>query len=81
MPPSLHQLALHRAAELLGGPDALAAVLDVNPHVVTRWIDGTLRIPQRVFLKVVDIVLDQEIKALHAEPAAPDSRESPGGRT
>jgi hypothetical protein len=78
MPSSLQQLALHRAAELLGGPDALAGALEVNPHVITRWLDGSLRIPQRVFLKVVDIVLDEEIKALHAAPPAgiepPDRR-------
>jgi hypothetical protein len=77
MSSSLHQLALHRAAELLGGQQALAAVLEVNPHVVARWIDGTLRIPQRVFLRVVDILLDQDIRALHAKSPAPAATERP----
>lgn len=77
MPESLHRRAMHRAAELLGGTEALAAVLEVNPHAVTRWIDGSLRISERVFLKVVDIVLEQQIKALHARPSAPAATESP----
>lgn len=77
MPESLHRRAMHRAAELLGGAEALAGVLEVNPHAVTRWIDGSLRISERVFLKVVDIVLDQEIKALRAAAPAPAGTERP----
>lgn len=77
MPESLHRRAMHRAAELLGGEEALAAVLEVNAHAVTRWIDGSLRISERVFLKVVDIVLDQEIKALRAAPPASAAGERP----
>jgi len=64
MPSTLHYLAMHRAVELLGGPDALAALLEVSPRVVNRWMNGTLDIPQRVFLRVVDIVLEKEICAL-----------------
>lgn len=81
MPSSLHYLAVQRAAELLGGPDALAASLEVSPRIVKRWMNGTLHIPQRVFLSIVDIVLEEKISALKRESGARPDSERPDSRT
>ena len=76
---TVYTRCLNRAAQILGGSDALARNLLVPPAVLLRWMTGEVRPPQAVFLKAVDIVLSVDfmldIGELHSllaqEPKAP----------
>jgi hypothetical protein len=52
---------LKRAVEICGGGNALCARIGVNEHSVKLWLDGKAGMPERVFLKVADIVLEDDI--------------------
>lgn len=49
--------ALHRACELAGGVEQLAAALEVSARALARWMKGEEKTPQRVFLSAVDLIL------------------------
>jgi hypothetical protein len=54
---SVYMSTLRRAAEVIGGFEALAAYLDVRPIYLHAWMNGTLETPTDVFLKVVDLLM------------------------
>jgi hypothetical protein len=49
-------VALNRAAEILGGRDALRRRLNVSTLVLGVWLAGAETPPADVFLKAVDII-------------------------
>ena len=56
---SVYSRAVLRAAELLGGRDKLGKVLRVPKDELDKWISGAAKPPREVFLRVVDIILDE----------------------
>lgn len=72
----VHLRALQRAAEIAGGPEALAAYLGVSGDRVSIWIKGGSRIPDDVFLKIVDLLAERSLYEIDALKA---SGKSPGG--
>ena len=56
---SVYSRALLKAAELLGGRDALAKILQVPSAELERWIADEAKPPREMFLRVVDIILDE----------------------
>jgi hypothetical protein len=59
-PPSqmtVYTKVLHRACQIAGGVEKLAARLRVPVPTLFRWLDGESEPPTPVFLKAVDIVL------------------------
>jgi hypothetical protein len=52
---------LRRAAEIIGGYAELAAHLGVTEFKVRAWVEGKSRLPDDVFLKAADIVLQDDI--------------------
>jgi DNA-binding transcriptional regulator YdaS (Cro superfamily) len=58
--------ALQRAAELLGGQEALALYLHVGPLAVKFWITGSAGVPPDVFTKVVDLLTDHSMEEIQA---------------
>jgi hypothetical protein len=52
---------IQRAAELLGGYDQLAMRLQVKLDHLLQWVNGFEPTPNRVFLAVVDIIIDHQI--------------------
>ena len=56
---SVYSRAVLRAAELLGGRDKLASALRVPKDELDNWISGAAKPPREVFLRVVDIILDE----------------------
>ena len=64
----VHERALLRAAGILGGIDPLAERLHVHPAVLISWMRGTTKVPQEVFLAVVDIVLERNLDGLKRDP-------------
>jgi hypothetical protein len=63
---------LGRAAEICGGWSALCVRLGVEGHSMKLWIEGKARLPERIFLKAADIVLEDDIAR-----AAQDRRGAP----
>ena len=54
--PTVHARTLRRAAEIVGGLEALAAQLDVRDENLKKWLEGQLPVSQEIFLRCVDIV-------------------------
>ena len=54
---SIYTRVLHRACQMVGGVEALAARLRVPAPTLYRWLDGEADPPTNVFLKAVDIVM------------------------
>ena len=52
---------LSRAAEICGGYSALSSRLTVSEHSLRLWLDGKARLPERVFLRAADIVLEDDV--------------------
>jgi hypothetical protein len=61
LPNPLYAECVTRAAELLGGLDRLARELYLTPRVLVRWIDGRSNPPTGIFLRLVDILLDENV--------------------
>lgn len=54
---SVYTRVLHRACQIVGGVEPLAARLRVPVPTLFRWLDGEADPPMPVFLKAVDIVM------------------------
>jgi hypothetical protein len=52
---------LRRACDIAGGRERLAGRLDVEMHALEFWMSGRATPPERVFLRVVDIVLEDDL--------------------
>ena len=48
--------ALRKAVEILGGEEQLGARLGLSAGTIRLFITGRIRLPQRLFLQVVDII-------------------------
>jgi hypothetical protein len=64
-PQTVHSRALQRAAELLGGTEALGVYLGVTPTKLGIWMRGSIAPPGDVFVRVVDLLLEHDITTLH----------------
>ena len=58
MPTHSHARLLERAAEILGGAQALQAFLRAPAGQLERWMQGKSTLPTYLFLKLVDLVSD-----------------------
>ena len=56
--------ALRRAAQHLGSAEALRAHLQVSMSQLNSWLEGETRPPDAVFLRVVDLLADEELTAI-----------------
>ena len=66
MEPTLHERTLRRAVAYLGGADELASFLGVELFEVVSWLERRARLPEEIFLRLVDIVLDPELSGAFA---------------
>lgn len=64
VPKNVYMRALRRAAQGLGGVDALRAHLKVSMSELNSWLEGETRPPEGVFLRVVDLLADEELNAI-----------------
>ena len=67
---------MQRACEIVGGRERLALRLDVEVHALEFWLSGRATPPERVFMSVVDLVLDDDVAR-----AAQDRRRNAVQRT
>ena len=72
---SVYSRALRKAAELIGGREELARILQVPPAEIERWIADEAKPPREIFLRIVDIILDET-----SAGGPDDSSETPRGR-
>jgi hypothetical protein len=56
---SVYSRALRKAAELLGGREKLAKVLHVPAAEIDKWIADQGKPPREIFLRIVDLILDE----------------------
>ena len=54
---TVYTRVLHRACQILGGADQLAAHLRVSVLMVHKWLEGEDVPPSNIFLNAVDLVL------------------------
>jgi hypothetical protein len=54
-----YQAAVARAAELAGGVQALSARLRLPVVDLMRWIQGEAKPPKGVFLRLVDLIVEE----------------------
>jgi len=54
---TVYTRVLHRACQILGGVEQLAAHLRVSGAMVYRWLEGDDVPPSNIFLNAVDLVL------------------------
>ena len=66
---SVYSRALKKAAELVGGREQLAKVLQVPTAEIDRWIADQRKPPREIFLRIVDLILDE------SRPGASESSE------
>lgn len=57
-------MALQRAAELLGGERPLARYLNVSRTRIVLCLNGTAPVPDFLFVRVVDFLLDHDLNEL-----------------
>jgi len=58
---------LRRAVEIAGGEARLAARLEVSPSRLSVWLSAQAPLPQAVFLRAVDVVLEYEHAVLQQQ--------------
>jgi hypothetical protein len=56
---SVRALTLRRAAEIVGGPAQLRIYLNVSTICLAAWMTGVDTAPTQVFLKAVDLVMEE----------------------
>jgi len=71
MPTSVYSRTLQKAAEAAGSQKKLAHLLRVPLVDLEKWIAGKDEPPMAVFLKAVDLVLDDTTSPGVSEPGDP----------
>jgi DNA-binding transcriptional regulator YdaS (Cro superfamily) len=61
--------AVRRAVEIAGGVEPLATLLKVAPGRITLWASAMEPVPPRLFPKVVDLLLEQDLAQIRADIA------------
>lgn len=73
----IYSRALQRAAELLGGRQALCAYLQVPAAELHRWIESADAPPAGIFLRVVDLIVEESAAREAGEDARPQAPSAP----
>lgn len=76
---TVYTRVLHRACQIVGGIEKLAARLRVPAVMLFRWLDGEAEPPTPVFLQAVDIVMptwsaEDEVLARAVRATRPKNR-------
>jgi hypothetical protein len=72
--PEVHIRTLVRAAQIVGGAEALALRLKVTPSHLALWMSGAEPCPPNIFLRAVDLVLERANQPPRG-PSGPAPRE------
>jgi len=61
----IHQRALRRAAEIVGGNEELRLHLGVSEAEFASWA-GKRDLPRDIFLRLVDIITEEEVRSVRS---------------
>jgi hypothetical protein len=75
---SVYSRALAKAAELLGGRAELARLLQVPLAEVERWLADEGKPSREIFLRIVDIILDETSAGSDDAPEPPPGQDAAG---
>jgi hypothetical protein len=76
---SVYARAVRKAAELVGGRARLARMLQVPADEIEKWISEERKPPREIFLRVVDIIIDDSGLAPDAgAPETPPAKDASG---
>jgi hypothetical protein len=70
---SVYSRTLQKAAELLGGRAKLCRHLRVPSEDLQKWIDDKAVPPQGIFLRAVDVIIDETPAPAESDPGDPPS--------
>ena len=73
---TLRVRALARAVELAGGTRELAAYLGIRPLTLSYFLHGASHVPEDLFLRVVDLLVQRNVAELIAARLEPVSSEN-----
>ena len=59
----IHQRALRRAAEILGGNEQLRLHLEATEAEFSSW-SARRELPRDIFLRLVDIITEEEVRSI-----------------
>jgi hypothetical protein len=59
MATSVYSRALQKAAELVGGRDKISKLLQVPRADIDKWIADQAKPPREIFLRIVDLILNE----------------------
>lgn len=59
----IHTRALKRAAQILGGDEQLRLYLGASESEFRGWA-GEKELPRKVFLRLVDIITEEEVRSV-----------------
>ena len=76
--PSVYSRAVRKAAEMVGGRERLAAVLQVPAAEIETWILGEKKPPRDIFLRVVDLLIEDSAAGDDAANDPPAGKEAAG---
>lgn len=76
MPAQVEQRALRRAMEFHGGAKGLAKLLHTSAAQIERWSEGSDPVPARVFMQVVDLVIEHDLAQLRRSLPRPGVAEA-----
>ena len=80
MAATIYSRTLQKAADLCGGRERLCRILQVPKAELDRWIADEAKPPRDLFLRVVDLILDETSPAQDSEPTdPPPTRDAAGG--
>ena len=61
----IHNRALRRAAQILGGEEQLRLHLGATEIDFSSW-SGLQELPRNIFLRLVDIITDEEVRQVRS---------------
>jgi len=75
---SVYSRAVRKAAELVGGRERLARVLQVPLVEIEKWILDEKKPPRELFLRVVDLIIEDAPGSDDAAGGPPAGRDAAG---
>jgi len=76
---SVYSRAVRKAAELAGGREALSRRLQVPLAEIEKWLADKAKPPRAVFLRVVDLIIEDDSAADESSPAEPPPAKDAAG--
>lgn len=68
---TVYQQSLARAADILGGTEALRLYLGVSMLRLNLWVQGREQPPADVFLRIVDLLNERDLQSLRRPSMLP----------